>query len=394
VTTWMKKSLAWLLCLPLWASAANVNIQQWMTAESLDVYLVQQHDLPMVDIQLIFPAGSASDGDAYGLASLGASLIGEGTDDYEASEIARTFANTGAIFNSQLDRDRVIFSLRSVSDFEPLTRSFRLMIDLFAKVKIRSPDFNRARAAQLVEIQYNEVLPPYIASTLMFEQLYGKDPYGHPRLGTAETVQNIKLSQVASFYKKYYVPQNAVLVFVGDINDVAARQFAAQLSRAFPKAEQKMESFPKLDLREDESTRKQVMKSSQTQIQKGLLVMAENDPDRAALSVFNEILGGSAESRMMKIIRGEKGLAYGAYSYFNPYRRAGPFIMSVQTRAAEAKKVERVMNDLLVSLVKEGPTPEEFQAAKKRLLGQFSLLLPILLKLWDGWPFTIILSII
>jgi zinc protease len=114
--------------------------------------------------------------------------------------------------------------------------------------------------------------------------------------------------------------------------------------------------------------------ASQAHIFVGLPTMARSDPDFFALTVGNYVLGGGGfVSRLTREVREKRGLAYSAYSYFNPMAQPGPYMAGLQTRKDQADDALKVVRDTIESYVRTGPTDEELRAAKDNLIGGFAL---------------------
>ena len=96
-------------------SIASPEIQHWQTSKGMRVYFVSAPELPMVDLQLVFDAGSARDGKSPGLARLTTGLLDEGSGDWDADAIARRFEDVGAQYTSGVEWDFASLSLRSLS---------------------------------------------------------------------------------------------------------------------------------------------------------------------------------------------------------------------------------------------------------------------------------------
>jgi zinc protease len=102
--------------------------------------------------------------------------------------------------------------------------------------------------------------------------------------------------------------------------------------------------------------------------------LARSDPDFYALTIGNYILGGGGfVSRLTREVREKRGLAYSAYSYFNPMEQPGPYMAGLQTRKDQAEDALKVMRDTIGNYVRNGPTEEELRAAKDNLIGGFAL---------------------
>jgi zinc protease len=114
--------------------------------------------------------------------------------------------------------------------------------------------------------------------------------------------------------------------------------------------------------------------SAQSHVLAGQPGMARADADYFPLYVGNFILGGSGlVSRLSDEIREKRGLSYSAYSYLNPMRVPGPFVLGLQTRNTQADAALKVMRETLMRFVETGPTEMELVAAKKNISGGFPL---------------------
>ncbi len=114
--------------------------------------------------------------------------------------------------------------------------------------------------------------------------------------------------------------------------------------------------------------------SSQTHILMGQPGLRRNDPDYFPLYVGNHVLGGSGlVSRISEEIREQRGLAYSAYSYFHPMRKAGPFMAGLQTRSGQAQEALKVLRSTLDDFIRTGPTEKELKASQQNITGGFPL---------------------
>jgi zinc protease len=114
--------------------------------------------------------------------------------------------------------------------------------------------------------------------------------------------------------------------------------------------------------------------AAQAHILIGAPGVARDDPDYIALYVGNFVLGGGGfVSRITEEVRQKRGLAYSAASYFYPLQRKGPFLISMQTRSDQAGEALKVARATLAAFVKNGPTAEELEAAKRNIVDGFPL---------------------
>ncbi len=362
-----------LLLLPLGQLAAVPVIQHWQTGNGARVFFVPAPQLPMVDIRVVFDAGSARDGTQFGLAQFTNALLEEGAGELDATAIAASFEGVGAEFSASVRRDMAVVNLRSLTDPELLTTA----VDTLALV-LREPSFpnravERVRKQIQVGLQAQEQRPGEIAKKAFYQNLFATHPYAHPTLGTAETIAAISGEDLRRFYAQHYVGRNAVVAIVGAVDRTQAEALAEQVIGSLPAGE----AAPPLPGVAPLTQAKQqhiVHPSTQTHIQMGQPGMRRGDPDYFALYVGNHVLGGGGFiSRIMDEVRDKRGLSYSAYSYFLPLREDGPFLLGLQTENGKAEEARTVLHDTLATFVAEGPTEKELAESKKNITGGFPL---------------------
>ena len=373
-----RAALPALLGLLLWtltaaAHGARIDIQHWETANGARVYFVQAMELPMVDLQIVFDAGSARDDIRPGVAQLTSRLLGQGAGDMDADEIAERFEELGAQFSTESHRDMAVADLRSLSDPEYLGPA----LDTLATI-LQSPTFppqalERERGRLLTALQAEEQSPADIASKAFFRAVYADHAYASHTLGTSESLQGLERGHMEEFHQRFYVARNAVIAIVGALTRAQAEETAERLVRGLPAGEPAptVPAVPALERMERVHID---YPSSQTHVMAGRAGLRRLDPDYFPLYVGNHVLGGSGlVSRISGEVREKRGLAYSAYSYFSPMRAEGPFILGLQTRNDQAEDAVKVLLDTLSAFIAEGPTAAELTAAKKNITGGFPL---------------------
>ncbi|MEX2524276.1 MAG: pitrilysin family protein [Gammaproteobacteria bacterium] len=362
-----------LLFLPLTAAAVP-DIQHWQTAAGARVYFVQLKELPIVDVQVAFDAGSARDPNGgEGLAMLTNSLLDEGAGGMDANAVSFEFERLGAQYSADAGYDSGSVSLRSLSDADKL----RPALDNLSRV-LGEPDFPEEALARqkkrlLVAIQRKQQSPGAVADDAFQSAVYGDHPYASPKEGTADSVRDLQRSDVSAFHDRYYVAANAVVTIVGDLDRRRAEEVADRITQALDTGAAPA-PLPEVAGLDAAKTLEVDHPSAQTHILLGQPGIERGDTDYFSLYVGNHVLGGSGlVSRLFKEIRGERGLAYSTYSYFFPRRRSGPFTAAVQTRADQADEALRVLRDNIRRYIQEGPSEKELMAAKKNITGGFPL---------------------
>ena len=353
-------------------SRRQLNIQHWTTAEGTRVLFVEARELPMFDLRLTFAAGSSQDGATPGVATLTNAMLNEGVAGKDVTAIAEGFEGLGADFGNGSYRDMAVASLRSLSAVDKREPALKLFTEVVGKPTFPEDALKRIKNQMLAGFEYEKQNPGKIAGKTLFANLYGNHPYAHPSDGTAQSVTAITLDQLRAFHGKAYAAGNAVIALVGDLSRSEAEAIAAQVSAGLPKGpalakpEQPVEPKPGMTHID--------FASKQTHLMLAELGIDRNDPDWPALSLGNQILGGGAfGTRLMSEVREKRGLTYGVYSVFSPMQVRGPFMINLQTRAELSEGTLKLVQDLLADYLKNGPTQQELDDAKRELAGSFPL---------------------
>jgi len=352
---------------------AVTPIQHWQTRQGVQVYFVQTKGLPMLDMRLLFAAGSARDADKEGIAALTARLLKSGTNKWNADQLAQRFDAVGAQYTVDTQRDYTAHSLRTLTQSDLLKQAISTFQALLTQPKFSQDNFQRIKNQVLMELKQQQEQPRKIAQKAFYKALYSEHPYAHLTTGSLETVNKISRDDVQHFYQQYYVSNNAILAIVGDITEKQAHTLADGLFAALPLGK-KAPALPKVIMPMKGKTQSIGFPSTQTHILVGVPVLTRQDADYFPLYVGNHILGGSGlVSKLVDEIREKRGLAYSAYSYFSPLAEAGPFIMGLQTRNKKSQQALDILLQTLYTFIKQGPTQAELTAAQKNITGGFVL---------------------
>lgn len=353
------------------SSYSAAKIEQWQTSQGSPVLYVETKGLPMVDIQVVFDAGSARDGQQHGIAGLTSALLDTGAGEWNADEIAQRLESVGALLGTDVSRDTASVSIRSLTDPKLLNKALQTMQAILSQPTFNENDFQREKSRALANLKHQEESPAQIASIDFFKTLYKEHPYAHPTEGNIETLAGISAEDIKAFYRQYYVAKNALIVIVGDINKQQAKTTAESLIGNLADGNKPV-ALPKVNSLGAGSKKHIEFPSTQTHVLAGLIGMSRKDTDYFDLYVGNHILGGGGlVSQLFNEVREKRGLAYSASSQFVPFLRKGPFIMGLQTRNDQTTEAMNVMQKTLENFVENGPTEKELIAAKKNITGGF-----------------------
>lgn len=349
------------------------EIQSWKSEQGVQVLFVQSQSLPMVDIRVVFSAGSARDGDMPGLALLTNTLLTSGANDMDADEIAVKLESIGAQLVNESYRDMALLSLRTLNEPDKLGQALDIMRQVMGNPTFPAEALARDQQRLLAVIEQKRQDPGSVAADAFYAAVYGEHPYADPPEGTADSVRAISRKDLEAFHKQYYVAGNAVIAVVGDLSRAVAERYVAELLQGLPKGTKPAPIPPVAGLEKAKEIRLP-MKTAQTHILLGQPGMRRGDPDYFPLYVGNHILGGSGfASRLMQSIREDRGLVYDVHSYFVPMDVKGPFIAGMQTRNEQAEEALALLRDDIRRFVERGPTRQELDKAIKNITGGFPL---------------------
>lgn len=368
-------SLLMLLLTPAGGAQAEPGpgIEHWQTENGLKVYFMAAPALPMLDLRVVFRAGSARDGDQPGLARLTNGLLKAGAGEWDADTIAERFESVGAQYGSDALRDMAFLSLRGLTEPDWLERALATFTTVLGQPRFSERDLERARRQTLVALEAEAQRPGSVAQRLFFEAVFGEHPYASSPLGTPESVGAISREQVLAFYREFYVARNGVLVLVGGVSREQAEDIATQVAVALPEG-RPAAPLPEVKPVEEARTIRVPFPSEQAHVFMGQTGMRRGDPDYFPLYVGNHMLGGrSLTSLLFEEVRSSRGLAYSVNSSFMPMEVEGPFVMGVQTQAAQVDKAIQVMRDTLVHFRDQGPDRTQLQASQRNITGGFPL---------------------
>lgn len=355
------------------AAAVQLDIREWYTEEGARVLFVPTRTLPIVDVRLVFDAGSARDGDLPGVARMTSALIGEGTDSLSVDDIARRFEDLGASFSSSSYRDMGVIELRSLSDPRYLQPALDLMVPVISAPTFPLASLDRVRRQTLIGIERKKQVPGPQVQERYNEVLFAEHPYAHPSEGTVTSLQALRRADLFAFHQQYYRAANAVIALTGDLQDGEARALAARLSAALP-AGDKPAPIARAT-RNTSGVREHIdFDSSQTHILIGQQSIWRGHPDWVPLYVGNQIFGGGGfSSILMDEVRQQRGLVYGISSGFSPMAAAGPFSIQLQTATENASGALTLTQQLLHEFIANGPTEQQLQDAVDNIIGSSAL---------------------
>ena len=336
----------------------------------LKLMIVEHRELPVADFILVVESGGTVDPPTKtGLANLTAAMLTEGTTTRSSLAIADQLAFLGVSLNASSNWDASTLSLHTPTS--QLDSALALFADVALHPSFPQDEFERLRKDRLTGLLQLKDRPTAIANQAYAAILYGGGhPYGKPLIGTEASVQAVTTSDLQTFYRSNFVPNNATLIIVGDVNPA---QIEAKISALFSGWQRGNIAPVTLAVapRSGTTTVYLVDKpgAAQSSFRIGLVGVPRSTQDYFALSVLNTILGGSFTSRLMQNLRETHGYTYGARSSFDMRKAAGPFTASAEVVAAKTDSALIEFMKELNAIRDTVPTSELSKAKRYMQLG-------------------------
>ena len=331
----------------------------------LVVISVEKHKLPMVHIEMLVKTGSVYDSDEKaGLANLVSNLIDKGTDSRTAIEIAEEIdfmgARTSVTSGSWTTRGSITVLKQDVK------KGMDLISDIVINPAFSEEEIERERKKVLSGILRKKENPNLVASETFREMVYEGHPLRRPSDGYAESVKKIDRSDIQGFYQGYFLPNNSILVIVGDMRLSQMEDLAREYFGKWEKGKVHLTKIPDVSPLKGKRVKLVNMDINQSYLQCGHIGLRRNDPDYSACRAMNYILGGGAfASRFFKEIRKEAGLAYSVYSYFSSGSlQPGTYTAGLQTKVESTSDALGRMLELIQKIRVDLVSKEELDGAK------------------------------
>jgi len=335
------------------------------------LYLKEDHELPLVEITALVGAGDIDDPPGKtGQGGLFAALLrtgGAGKYDPEAfdAELERLAADLSVSTGTYATTCDL--SLRSGD----LQRGLNLLTGLLRRPHFDARRLELARQQAVEGVRRQNDQPSAIARRTLMEGLYGDHPLG--RTPTVATLQAVSRRDLVAFHDRYFSPDNLWLAITGDFD---RERLVSLLEQAFgdwsagPAPNQEIPPLPESPSPVLRLADKDV---PQTTVMFGEIGIDKDAPDLPAVRVMNWILGGGGfNSRLMREVRSNRGLAYSVYSYFQVGRRLpGPFVAGTETRSDSTLQVVRLMRDGMERIRRQPVSKAELALARESLINSF-----------------------
>ena len=344
-------------------NSAAAGITKYQLDNGLTVILEENHASPVVAVNVWVKTGSACEVEGeYGLAHVHEHMLFKGTEKRDVGEIAKVIEADGGHINAFTSFDETVYYVVIASRF--LDTALDVLADAMQNSTFDPEELNKELEVVLEEIRRGKDSPSRNLSEKMFSTAFTEHPYGRPVIGSEESVKSFTREGITDFYKKWYTPNNMVLVVVGDFDSAEVKPKIEALYGNFPSRE-----LPECDIADEpaqESMRTYVIDKP---LQEGYFSLAYLIPnakheDTPVMDVLSNILGGGDSSRLYRTIKEDKGLVNSIYAYAYTPKYNGIFAVGGSIDPTKSKEALSAIAEEINRLKYEPVSDEELERVK------------------------------
>lgn len=358
---------------PAAGPAPKINLSKPETftlKNGLKVMVVENHKLPRVSMTLTMDNPPHTEGDKSGASIIMGGLLGEGTKNIPKDQFNEEIDYLGANVN--------FFSKGASAN--TLSKYFPRIMELMAKGALNphftQEEFEKEKERSLENLKASEKDVAQNARRISQALVYGKEhPYGE--FITEESVSGLTLQDIKDYYNTFFVPQNAFLVVVGDVETKEVKKLAKKYFNDWKQKELVKQPMPEVtNVAETQVNFIDFPNAVQSEVQvTNTFKLRKGDADYFPAIIANKILGGGGEARLFLNLREDKGYTYGAYSRTGDDKYVARFTASASVRNAVTDSAVVAFLDELHRIRNEKVSEEELKNAKAKYTGDFVLAL-------------------
>ena len=346
------------------------SITQTLLSNGLPLYRISVEGTRSTTILVAFDAGARTEReDENGMAHFLEHLVFKGGEKYPTyRDVNEAAERIGAVLNAYTSHDLVAFHITARSN--KALEAADLLTDFVGRPRIDGDELNRERGVVVQEIARANDQPAVMAEHLIDEAAFGDHPLGRPVLGPTEHIRDTFTREgIVSFRDRRWAPENGGAFLVGNLEDLPGNGAVDELFTRFPGRpvpapyEPAPAQNPRILVQERDSNQSHLRMSYRPTIAPG------DAKERATLTIYSTLLGGSMGSRLFDEIREQRGLAYSVHSIAHAYSDVPVLQLSAGLESSKMLEAYRRMRDIVTELREEGPSEGEVERARAYAAG-------------------------
>lgn len=346
--------------------------QKFTLKNGLTIYLMEQHEVPMVNVSVILPAGAIYDSDKAGLASITATALKHGTKNYPKAKLDEELDFIGASVNTYASKEFAGLSAEFAA--KDKDKVLAIINELLTAPVFDTAEFSKEKKRILVRLDQAKESPRSVIGSYFDKFLYGDHAYGNIVSGTISSVSGLVPDDIKKFYKENYIPDGSAISIVGDFNSKEMKGVVTKLFSGWKQGKQTNADIASKSITKPTANRVLLINkddAKETTFLIGAPGISRNNPDYIAIDVINTLFGGRFTSMLNDELRVNTGLTYGANSRFSPLKNGGAFMISTFTASKTTEPAIDKALEVLNKLHKDGVDEQSLTSAKNYVKGQF-----------------------
>lgn len=370
ILRWMLACMVVYMLIPTKSDAMESRLKRFTLPNGLQVFVNEDHARKVATIQLWVMVGSADEvGPELGISHLIEHMAFKGTERRGVGKIAAEIEALGGETNAYTSWDETVFHVTVPSS--EVSAGMDILTDAVLHPTIDAGEVEREKQVVIEEILEGEERPDRKASKLLFKTAYIKSPYQYPIIGFKDLVEKMTRDDILAFRKKWYVPENMFLLVVGDVDTAKVRDEAERLTADLkptgffrpPKPEEPVQDKIRTSILRDANTR-------ETRLGMAFHIPSMQSADVNALDLVGDILGSRESSRLIRVLKKEKGLVNSISAYALTPKSPGIMVISAGLDSKNLEVATRAILEEVALLGKQAPSPEELERAKVHIESQ------------------------
>lgn len=355
------------------ASASMLDIKEVKSTSGINAWLVEDHTIPVISFRFAFrDSGTTNDpADKQGLTRLLSNTLDEGAGTLDSKTFQQTMADLSISLSFSASRDSFGGQVKTLTANKD--KAFELLTLALTEPRFDQEAVDRMRLANLTRIKSDMTDPQWMASRLLNDVVYKGHPYGMNSGGTLSSLTKITPTDLRNKVKNELTRDRLIVSAAGDISEAELARLLDQVFGALPATGAAINTVD-ATLPETATTVLYKKEIPQTVIQMIMPGIDIKDPDYFAAEVMNFVFGGAGfGSRLMDVIREQRGLTYGVYSGLAGMKYANTVGISSSSKNETAKEL---IDLSLAEMQKMKETPvsaQELRDAKTFLVGSVPL---------------------
>lgn len=345
-------------------------MKRFFLSNGLEVLVREDHARKVAALQFWVKVGSADEvNQERGISHLIEHMAFKGTERRGLGKIAAEVEGLGGDINAYTSWDETVFHVTVPS--HATNQGLDILVDAVLRPTLDAGELEKEKQVVLEEILEGEERPERKASQLVFRTAYTESPYKYPIIGYRDTVEKFTSEDIINFRKKWYVPENMFVLVVGDVNALEVVKELEKLTADLkpvgffrpPRPTEPFQDKIRSSFLRDKNSR-------ETRVHMAFHIPSIEGNDVNALDLTSDILGAREGSRLVRVLKKEKGLVNSISAYALTPKESGVMLISATLDSKNLEPVVRGIMEELKQLSETPPAPDELERAKTYIESQ------------------------